>query len=81
MSAVTVVKTPVCGWCNKSGMVELPYNRAEAERRLYIWQHKNVLLQDALPDVSAPLREQIKTGYHPECWDTMFDYDDDREEF
>ena len=34
-------------------------------------------IQDAFPDMSAALREQLKAGTHPECWDAMFgDLDD-----
>jgi hypothetical protein len=30
------------------------------------------LIQDAFPEMPAELREQLKTGTMPECWDKMF---------
>jgi len=29
-------------------------------------------IQDSFKTMSAPLREQIITGTHPECWQAMF---------
>jgi hypothetical protein len=29
-------------------------------------------IQDVFPELSNELREQIMTGTHPECWNTMF---------
>ncbi len=34
--------------------------------------------QDAFPDLLAPIREQIISGTHPQCWDEIFkDYEDE----
>jgi len=33
------------------------------------------LVQEAFPDLEAPLREQLKTGVHPECWNNMLNPD------
>jgi hypothetical protein len=30
-------------------------------------------IQDCFPYLSAPEREQLISGTHPECWDEMFD--------
>lgn len=35
------------------------------------------LIQDALPERDADFRELVKTGTHPECWDTMFPEEED----
>jgi hypothetical protein len=32
--------------------------------------------QDAFPDLLAPIREQIISGTHPECWNEIFKDDD-----
>lgn len=76
----TVIKTPVCNWCQKPGQVEVPYSREETEFRITAWK-SGAYIQDAFREISAGLREQIKTGYHPECWDEMVAGLDDDEEF
>jgi hypothetical protein len=49
---------------------------------LVIWEDdmtrylNGALAHDAFPDLIAPVREQIISGTHPECWTEMFkDYD------
>lgn len=64
--SVAVLKTPLCPWCNKHGMIEIDRNQYNA------WKYGGVLIQNAFPQLDKALREQIKTGYHPECWDEMF---------
>jgi hypothetical protein len=39
--------------------------------QLVAWQN-GVLIQDAMPNVSAEDREFIKTGITPETWDKVF---------
>jgi len=60
-----IVETPVCSWCNESGVVEVP------APGFFAWQ-LGALIQDAFPELSNDMREQLKTGCHPECWATMF---------
>ena len=38
---------------------------------LEAWE-SGVLIQDALPELSASEREQLMTGIHAECWDRAF---------
>jgi hypothetical protein len=66
MSTTTmmVIPTRVCPECQKPGTVAIP---AEGYER---WT-RGELIQVALPDTPAGIREQLKTGYHPECWDLM----------
>jgi hypothetical protein len=33
-------------------------------------------IQDAMPTTPAPIREQMMTGTHPECWDEMWKEED-----
>ena len=66
MNEIYVVETPMCTWCGKTGVVELAF----ADWINY--EHGSGLIQDRLPNTPAPIREQLKTGYHPECWKTMF---------
>ena len=41
------------------------------QSQLDLWQ-KGMLIQDAMPDVSADDREFIMTGYTPEDWEKIF---------
>lgn len=49
---------------------------------LTIWEHdytrylNGANAQDAFPDLLAPIREQIISGTHPECWNKIFKDDD-----
>lgn len=56
---------PPCIVCGKTGQVLLRWDQYQA------WQN-GALIQDAFPDLSADEREQIKSGIHPACWDSMF---------
>ena len=59
-----VISTPTCGICNKDGYVE-------ATLEGYLQWNFGMLIQDAFPTMPAPLREQLKTGTHPECYQKM----------
>jgi hypothetical protein len=66
LNEVYIVQTPTCGWCGKTGTVELTFKD-------YIsFEHDSGTIQDRLPNTPAPIREQLKTGYHPTCWTEMF---------
>lgn len=36
------------------------------------WRYNGALIQIALPGLSADRREQLKTGFCPGCWSTLF---------
>ncbi len=59
------VETRRCPHCGYLGEVEVPNSG------LARWT-SGTLIQDAFPDLSVPLREQIMTGIHPECWAALF---------
>lgn len=66
LNEMYVVETPSCSWCGKTGTVELSFQD-------YLrFNEGNGLIQDLLPNTPAPIREQLKTGYHPTCWTEMF---------
>ena len=64
-----VYVTKDCPRCKKGGM-------------LTIWEDDMVrylngaYAQDAFSDLLAPIREQIISGTHPECWNEIFKDDD-----
>jgi hypothetical protein len=72
MELVTV-ETKRCQHCGDTGVL------AVSKDGLALRQ-AGAYVQDAFPELSAPLREQLISGTHPECWDEMFgvgviDYD------
>lgn len=68
------VVTPVCMFCGEAGSISVP------QAGLIAWK-SGALIQEALPELSAPEREMLKSGIHSSCWDTMFnDENDDYEE-
>lgn len=66
---MTIRKTcPICGKLNIVEVSEASYMK---------WE-EGALIQEAFPEKSAAEREVIKTGICPECWDKMFEQDDDK---
>ncbi len=54
--------------------------------QIYDWEVEGMLIQQAMPNLTADEREFIKTGITPQEWDDMFGgeesddvYDDDRQ--
>ena len=71
MSNLLIVPTQKCMHCGKSGFIYPVWHEDYAR---YLAGAK---LQDAFPNMSAELREQIKTGIHPECWNEIFPEEED----
>ncbi len=68
--SVEYVKTKRCWVCRREGQVFVPSDG-------YVkWKEGGLLIQDAMPDVRPEVREQLMTGLHPECWDSIFEGDD-----
>jgi hypothetical protein len=63
---MATVITPSCMVCGKTSTMEVD------SRGLHRWQHLGVLIQNAFPDMSAEEREQLKTGTHPACFESIF---------
>jgi hypothetical protein len=42
------------------------------EEQILAWQHGGMLIQQAMPGVSAEDREFLMTGYTPEDWAILF---------
>lgn len=64
----TTVYTPQCPHCGKTGELVIPMSDVRGVIR---WQ-SGMHIQSALPNWSAEMREQLKTGFHPDCWDETF---------
>lgn len=67
--------TPTCPFCGKKGNVVL--NEEQISKHVAYTKGEIRFIQDAFPELSAPVREQLKTGIHPECWDNAFGDDED----
>lgn len=59
------VQTPVCGVCGKQDVLTM----TDAE---WAALQSGVAIQVALPNWSPAMREELKTGYHPQCWEELF---------
>jgi len=65
-----LIQTPTCIYCRNKSELEVVKDHYDA------WKN-GTLIQNAFPEVSADTREMLKTGIHPDCWDTMFKEEDD----
>lgn len=63
--AMTVYATKRCSHCGKSGILSID------EDQLFEWL-SGAPIQVAFKDMPAQFREQLMTGIHPECWETIF---------
>lgn len=70
MSDTITIPTPVCPVCGNIDHVEV--RRSDLDR----WRD-GALIQQAFPEMPAEQREQLRTGLHAACWDTLFPDDDD----
>ena len=66
MPAVEYVETKRCPVCRRKGAIFVPVDGYEA------WLN-GTLIQNAMPDVRPELREQLVTGTHPDCWESLFE--------
>ena len=56
--------TPPCMLCQEPSVVELT-------RTEFAALNGGGYIQDALPERDAAFRELVKTGTHPNCWETL----------
>jgi len=59
-----LMRTPICVMCNKEGFVEVSSEGYMARKR-------GAFVQEAFFDLDESLREQIISGTHPKCWESM----------
>lgn len=67
MKQITTPMCPVCGISTVMLVDEIAYER---------WQSREILIQQAFPDMTLGERELMKTGFHPQCWDSLFTEED-----
>lgn len=67
---IVEVQTLGCTWskCKRREQDTVKVNRQE----YMAFQMGTKRIQDAMPTTPAPIREQMMTGTHPECWEEMW---------
>jgi hypothetical protein len=60
-----VIETPECRYCHEGGYLAVPEDGYQRWLR-------GAPTQNAFPGLSTDEREQIISGYHPECWSAYF---------
>ena len=63
-NTIVLMRTQICSICNKGGFVEVSSEGYTARK-------KGALIQEAFPELDKALREQILSGTHPKCWESM----------
>ena len=63
-NTTVLMRTPTCVMCGKGGFVEVSSEGYMARKR-------GAFVQDAFSELDMSLREQIISGTHPKCWDSM----------
>lgn len=63
-NTTVLMRTPTCMMCSKGGFVEVSSEGYMARKR-------GALIQEAFSDLDKSLREQIISGTHPKCWESM----------
>jgi hypothetical protein len=58
--------TPECPMCGVASGIMVDYDKYKA------WCNREILVQDAFPDMSKEEREVLMTGTHPDCWSIMW---------
>ena len=59
------VFTARCPQCFRTGQLQLTEDQYER------YMQKGKPIQMRLPELSADIREQLITGYHPHCWEVV----------
>jgi hypothetical protein len=62
---ISAYATRKCSRCGKGGIVMVN------EDELFKWLSGS-LIQEAFPNMPIPIREQLMSGIHPECWEQIF---------
>ena len=60
-----IIETPPCPFCQQTSEMEVD------ELSYHRWK-SGALIQDAFRTMSREEREQLKTGFHPKCWNKVF---------
>ena len=73
------LQTPQCPYCYKHSFIEL--SQSELEQYGALQRGEFRFIQDALPEWGADKRELLITGTHSECWDAIFEDDEEEDDY
>ncbi len=73
------LQAPKCMYCQKQAVIELTPEEGAQYERLKSGEIR--FIQDAFPQWSADQRELLITGTHPECWDAIFEDDEEEDDY
>jgi hypothetical protein len=80
MFTFTVCAENACVACDTVHRFEVDSRYASAfQNGFTLWQDHGVLIQDALPFLTASQREILMTGIAEECWNALFPDDGEDE--
>jgi hypothetical protein len=63
-NTTVLMRTPTCLMCSAGGFVEV-FSEG------YMKYKRGAAIQEAFPELHKSLREQIISGTHPKCWESM----------
>jgi hypothetical protein len=63
-NTTVLMRTPTCPMCSAGGFVEVFSEGYMAHKR-------GAVIQEAFPELDKSLREQIISGTHPKCWESV----------
>ena len=66
----TVIECLMCTMCRFHKILALPTQAVQ------VWE-SGATVQEAFPWLSAPTREMMISGTHPECWNLLFADEED----
>lgn len=70
-----VLFSKVCIYCGIESWFRITEKQYEA------WITNDGYIQDVFPNMTNQEREVMISGTHPECWDAMFAFDDEEDEY
>jgi len=68
---MVTVYTPACGMCGVRAVIEMTDKQ-------FARYNSGALIQDAIPELSADVREMLITGTCPECWAKIFNPEEEK---
>jgi hypothetical protein len=63
-NTTVLMRTPKCLMCSANGFVEVSSEG-------YVAHKRGATIQEAFSELDKSLREQIISGTHPKCWESM----------
>mgnify|MGYP004445273757 CR=1 FL=1 len=72
----TVGVMTICPHCNQEHIVEVPLEHYKLQK-----EHPTLHIQEVFTTLSSEEREMLISGICPTCWDEIFSYEEDEEDY